>query len=773
LDGLALLKDKVDETMKRWRMKPQHYIIGAVISFLLAAISFSGLVLPDARWGRLIVGAIWSAIGVGWLSRYYYVRLKAREGEIRDLRESLLARARDTAAQQERNRLARELHDSIKQQVFSISMGAAAVEARWDTDPHGAKEALTEVRRSAQEAMAEMNALLQQLSPAPLEKVGLMQALRDQCEALGYRTDAEVAAQFGELPTDDQLPAGAQESIFRIAQEAFSNIARHARARHVGLYVGQPDTRGPLTLEIQDDGQGFAVDAAEGGMGLGNIRQRVSALGGKLALESAPGRGTTLRVHIPLVEPAIAPVEAAQEHTLNKVFLAGLIGGLALIAVLFYPLYVLVPGRFVAGWPAGSAVSGLLLEIVALLLVGGTGALAARWARVGTRWGGTLFGALAGGVAGAVLFFGIGAAATTAIGGAALLERGLVPAPGQAEVIRLLAGAVVGIVCWSHGAFWAALLAGTGLGAMGGLLASPTLTPSRRPDQRLAAQMILTAVVIVSALSLLAAVSRFALLEPTIREGLGVNNVSLATSLPLERISDWLIGTPLLLYLASLVIAYFPLRAVIKKTEDAARLGTARAVAVLLALVSFGVPVYLGFMGSPVRSRGAVVLPRGWMDVTGLPHPPPASMADALGTPLLITGLVSSLLLGGLYLAAMGAARRRLRAMGSSTTVQAGLRLLLSQAIRAGLGAVIAMVIPPMTVISTIIGIGLITNQLVEGLIGYGAAAQEFTLVELVRSIFVNQASGFLITFVAATAVTGLLALLISGFMAIPEQLET
>jgi signal transduction histidine kinase len=562
--------------MKRWRMTPQHYLTAAAISFLVAAINLSGLVLRGDFTGRLIVGAIWSAVGLGWYFRYYHVRLQSREGEIRDLRENLLSRAQDSAAQQERNRLARELHDSIKQQIFSISMGAAAAEARWEADPPGAREALADVRRSAQEAMAEMNALLQQLSPAPLEKVGLVQALRDQCEALGYRTDAEVTVGFGPLPGDDRLPGGAQESIFRIAQEAFSNVARHARADHVRLYLGQREAGGPLALEIEDDGQGFDVDAARGGMGLENIGERASALGGALALESAPGCGTALRVAIPLVEPLVRTAEEAQEQRLNKLFLAGLAGGLGLIAVLFYPLYVLVPGRYVGGWPAGSAIIGLLLEIVGLSLVGGAGFLAARWAGAGTRWSGALFGAVAGGVAAAVLFFGIGAAATALIGGAPLLERGLIPVPARADAIRLLAGSAVDIVGWSYGAFWAALLAGAGLGAIGGLLAPPALTPSRRTDLSLAAGTILTASAIVGALSLLAAVRLFALLEPTLRAGLVANGVSLERSLPLERTSDWLIGTPMLLYLGALLAAYVPLRAAIKTSKEPSRLAAAR-----------------------------------------------------------------------------------------------------------------------------------------------------------------------------------------------------
>jgi signal transduction histidine kinase len=144
----------------------------------------------------------------------------AQAEDLATLRQNLVRGVQDTAAQQERNRLARDLHDSIKQQIFSIQMSAAAAQARWTHDPDGARSAIDDVRRSAQEAMVEMNALLQQLAPAPLEKVGLVQALRDQCEALGYRAGVKVTMEVGDLPDDDRLPAGTQQSVFRMAQEA-------------------------------------------------------------------------------------------------------------------------------------------------------------------------------------------------------------------------------------------------------------------------------------------------------------------------------------------------------------------------------------------------------------------------------------------------------------------------------------------------------------------------------------------------------------------------
>jgi hypothetical protein len=192
-----------------------------------------------------------------------------------------------------------------------------------------------------------------------------------------------VTAEFGTLPDDDRLPPRAQESLFRIAQEALSNVARHARAVHVRLHLGQRETGGSLVLEIQDDGQGFHVGADHSGMGLDNVRQRVQALGGKLEIDSSPGSGTRVQVSIPLLSPAARRAGDRQlygpDHMLNRTLLTGFGGGLALIAALFYPLYVLLPGRYIEGWMVGSSALGLLLGIVAVLLVVATGLLAARW----------------------------------------------------------------------------------------------------------------------------------------------------------------------------------------------------------------------------------------------------------------------------------------------------------------------------------------------------------------------------------------------------------
>lgn len=207
----------------------------------------------------------------------------------------------ETIIQEERNRLARDLHDSVKQQLFSISISAAAVRERLESDPAGALAALTDVQHSAQAAMVEIDALLHQLSPTPLVTVGLMEALREQCEALGYRTGATVTTTFGTLPPTERLPLGIQEALFRMAQEALSNTARHARASQVHVQVEQVADENLLRLEVQDNGQGFDSSQSTKGMGLANLQARATTLAGTVAIDSTPGQGTRVRIDIPLL----------------------------------------------------------------------------------------------------------------------------------------------------------------------------------------------------------------------------------------------------------------------------------------------------------------------------------------------------------------------------------------------------------------------------------------------------------------------------------------
>ena len=213
------------------------------------------------------------------------------------LRSQYEQQIRQAAGQEERNRLARDLHDSIKQQVFVIQTAAATAQARFDEDPSGAKLALSQVRGSAREAMIEMEAMLDQLRAAPLENTGLVEALKKQCDALEFRTGARVEFKLGKLPPSESLPPGSQQAIFRVAQEALANVGRHARARNV--LVSLSSVSGQVEIRIEDDGSGFDLNEDSRGMGIDNMRARAEELGGRLGLTSRPGGGTSVNLSIP------------------------------------------------------------------------------------------------------------------------------------------------------------------------------------------------------------------------------------------------------------------------------------------------------------------------------------------------------------------------------------------------------------------------------------------------------------------------------------------
>lgn len=227
-----------------------------------------------------------------------------------DVREQALQQVREAAALAERNRIARDLHDSIKQHIFGINASAAAARVYWqDANDSAAREAVREIERNAQEAQIEMQALLQQLRPAPLENTGLLEALRIQAQALEFRTGACVEVDLAALPEQDCLLPGTQEAVFRLIQEAFANIARHARAQKVWLALH--NTGQTLHITVYDDGQGFDPARMRSGMGLSNMRERTRILQGSVEVSSKPGSGTTVVIIIPLIKALCSPSEEA------------------------------------------------------------------------------------------------------------------------------------------------------------------------------------------------------------------------------------------------------------------------------------------------------------------------------------------------------------------------------------------------------------------------------------------------------------------------------
>jgi signal transduction histidine kinase len=208
----------------------------------------------------------------------------------------LYEQAQGKAALEERERLARELHDSVTQSLYGAALYAeAAGRALADGEPKPAADNLQELRVTIQEALAEMRLLLFELRPPLLEEQGLVGALQSRLNAVEAR--AGLVTEFaGEASA--RLPAEIEQELFRIAQEGLNNVLKHAHATRVGVRLDVSDGR--IALEIADNGLGFEPSlGGGGGFGLASMRQRAERLGGSLRIDSTPGAGTRVCVEIP------------------------------------------------------------------------------------------------------------------------------------------------------------------------------------------------------------------------------------------------------------------------------------------------------------------------------------------------------------------------------------------------------------------------------------------------------------------------------------------
>ena len=208
----------------------------------------------------------------------------------------LFDQAQQAAVLSERARLARELHDSVAQALYTITLYSDATLLALSsgrTDALG--DNITQISNLVREAMSEMRVLTFELRPSVLEEEGLIGALRSRLDAVEDRSGLETAL---EVQGEGRLPVSAEAEIYRVAQEALNNVIKHAKARQVTIGVTFTDDRFLLTIE--DDGVGFDSREAErvGGFGMLTMRERVQQIGGSLEIESKVGRGTIVRVEV-------------------------------------------------------------------------------------------------------------------------------------------------------------------------------------------------------------------------------------------------------------------------------------------------------------------------------------------------------------------------------------------------------------------------------------------------------------------------------------------
>lgn len=205
--------------------------------------------------------------------------------------------AEELAVGRERNRLARDLHDSVAQALYGLTLQFEAASRRLTAGQLDAVEDyLNAMRHSTQQTLGEMRLLIFELRPPILDN-GLAAALKTRLEAVEERSGL-----LTRLDTDDvqHLPDSVENGLYRIAQEALNNVLKHASAKQVNVSLSQE--RGKIILEITDDGVGFDLDLTpEGGsMGLQSMQERAQELGGLLILHSSPGQGSLVRAEVPV-----------------------------------------------------------------------------------------------------------------------------------------------------------------------------------------------------------------------------------------------------------------------------------------------------------------------------------------------------------------------------------------------------------------------------------------------------------------------------------------
>ena len=198
-------------------------------------------------------------------------------------------------AVQERQRLARDLHDSVSQALYAIVLDIATALRIGGTDPTRLKAILRDAQALAEAGLAEMRALIFELRPEFLSQEGLVAALQRQVAAVRARYQLSITLDATDEP---EAALAIKEALYRVGQEALNNIAKHAGARAVVIKLEA--RAGELVLRVRDDGRGFdAADSFPGHLGLRSMRERAASVGGVIEISSVPGQGTEVTIRVP------------------------------------------------------------------------------------------------------------------------------------------------------------------------------------------------------------------------------------------------------------------------------------------------------------------------------------------------------------------------------------------------------------------------------------------------------------------------------------------
>lgn len=273
----------------------------ALIRTALGLQDWSDLPLHFVVYALILLFSHWFG---SWISRVV-AQSEGRATLIAQLRRSqadVTRLSEESGAMAERERLAREIHDTLAQGFTSIITLAQAVESELDADPAAARRHVVLMRETAQENLAEARALVAARTPVHLDAGTLEESLKRIAARLGDELGIDTRAEVSGAPLP--LPPPVQVGLLRAAQEALANIRKHAGASSATVALRY--TSGSVRLTVRDDGRGFDPDARADGHGLDNIRHRAEQVGGTCEVRSAPGSGTEVMLEIPLVREEVS-----------------------------------------------------------------------------------------------------------------------------------------------------------------------------------------------------------------------------------------------------------------------------------------------------------------------------------------------------------------------------------------------------------------------------------------------------------------------------------
>jgi signal transduction histidine kinase len=279
-------------------------LYAASLASLLAVLAFDFFLVPPLytfvvfKFEDLLTLCVFLATAIMTSQLASALRRRAEQARSRERELRLLyEQAQELATLQERQRLARELHDSVSQALYGISLGAHTAQEALESDPEQAMASIEYVITLTEAGLAEMRALIFELRPESLEIEGLVAALTRQVAVLRTRYKLTVDAT---LDIEPELPPEMKHALYRVAQEALHNIVKHARASTVALRLARQENE--IILQVRDNGKGFdPAGPFPGHFGVRSIEERVTRIGGTLTIESAPGQGTCVEVRVPRV----------------------------------------------------------------------------------------------------------------------------------------------------------------------------------------------------------------------------------------------------------------------------------------------------------------------------------------------------------------------------------------------------------------------------------------------------------------------------------------